>query len=93
LKSYPRAYLVPPPGVRFYTSLGNFHSIQLFVKTTLLLGLKFEEIEANSLTFFIAGYDTTANTLSFACFCLATNPEIQDKVFEEIDTVLTEVSA
>jgi cytochrome P450 len=40
-----------------------------------------------------AGYDTTANTLSFACFCLATNPEIQDKVFEEIDTVLTEVSA
>jgi cytochrome P450 len=58
-----------------------------------LLGLKFEEIEANSLTFFIAGYDTTANTLSFACYCLATNPEIQDKVFEEIDTVLTEVSA
>lgn len=53
-------------------------------------GLKSEEIEANSLTFFIAGYDTTANTLSFACYCLATNPEIQDKVFEEIDTVLTE---
>ena len=41
-----------------------------------------------NITFIIAGYDTTANTLSFACFCLATNLDVQEKLVEEIDTVL-----
>uniref|UniRef100_A0A914YRS7 Cytochrome P450 n=1 Tax=Panagrolaimus superbus TaxID=310955 RepID=A0A914YRS7_9BILA len=35
----------------------------------------------------IAGFDTTANTLSFACFLLAENPEKLEKVFEEIDSL------
>ena len=51
-------------------------------------GLNILEIQANANTFFIAGYDTTANTLSFACYCLATNPDVQTKVFEEINDVL-----
>jgi hypothetical protein len=56
-----------------------------------VIGLNILEIQANANTFFIAGYDTTANTLSFACYCLATNPDVQTKVFEEINDVLNGV--
>ena len=34
--------------------------------------------------FFLAGYDTTANALSFLMYLLALNPEIQQKLYEEI---------
>ena len=51
-------------------------------------GLNSREITENAITFFIAGYDTTANTLAFACYCLATNQDVQEKLVEEIDTVL-----
>ncbi|KAK6176164.1 hypothetical protein SNE40_014496 [Patella caerulea] len=43
-----------------------------------------DEILANSLFFIMAGFDTTSITLGFALHCLATNPEIQDKAYEEI---------
>jgi Cytochrome P450 len=33
-----------------------------------------------SCMFLIAGYDTTATTLSHICFLLARNPEVQDKL-------------
>ena len=56
-----------------------------------VVGLNTLEIQANATTFFVAGYDTTANTLSFACYCLATNPDVQTKVFEEINDVLNGV--
>jgi hypothetical protein len=46
------------------------------------------ELTENAVTFFIAGYDTTANTLAFACYCLGTNPDVQEKLVDEIDTVL-----
>ena len=46
------------------------------------------ELTENAVTFFIAGYDTTANTLAFACYCLGTNPGVQEKLVDEIDTVL-----
>ncbi|XP_071147591.1 cytochrome P450 3A21-like [Mytilus edulis] len=51
-------------------------------------GLNDMELIENAVTFFIAGYDTTANTLSFACYCLATNKDVQDKCIEEIDNIL-----
>ncbi|KAJ8314182.1 hypothetical protein KUTeg_008743 [Tegillarca granosa] len=34
------------------------------------------EIFGNALTFMVAGYETSANTLPFASYCLATNPDI-----------------
>lgn len=38
--------------------------------------------------FFIAGYDTTATTLSMTAYNLALYPECQDKLIEEIDSAM-----
>lgn len=35
-----------------------------------------------------AGYETTANTLAWACYELARHPDVQRRVAEEVDTVL-----
>ncbi|XP_067687897.1 cytochrome P450 3A21-like [Haliotis asinina] len=47
-----------------------------------------DEIIAQGILFFIAGYDTTASTLQFASYCLATHPEIQEKAYNEIKEML-----
>lgn len=47
--------------------------------------LSAKEIVDNSVTFLIAGYETTANTLSYASYLLAINPDIQEKLQSEID--------
>lgn len=54
----------------------------------MCLGLSHEEIIAQSILFFLAGYDTTANTLALFAYELATHPEIQDKLIQEIDEVM-----
>ena len=41
------------------------------------------ELIAQCILFFLAGYETTATTLSFAAYFMATNPESQQKLFEE----------
>ncbi|CAG2175258.1 unnamed protein product [Oppiella nova] len=43
-----------------------------------------DEILANAWIFFVAGYDTTATTLSFATYELALNPDVQQKLYEEV---------
>ncbi|EDO33559.1 predicted protein [Nematostella vectensis] len=48
------------------------------------------EVLAQSLIFLIAGYETTNITLSFVAYSLATNPEVQEKLQREIDSVWTE---
>jgi len=52
------------------------------------IGLTEKEIMAQTLLFLLAGYDTTANTLGFLFYNLALNQDVQDKVFEEINSVL-----
>ncbi|XP_061178614.1 cytochrome P450 3A24-like [Saccostrea echinata] len=47
-------------------------------------GLTSTEIIANCLIFFFAGYETTAATLAFLTYFLALNPNVQQKMFEEI---------
>ena len=44
-----------------------------------------EEIISQSFIFLLAGYETTANTLAYACYLLATNPDTQQKLINEID--------
>ena len=45
-------------------------------------------VVAQAVLFFVAGYDTTATLLTFAAFSLATSPDCQQKVHQEIDEVL-----
>ncbi|KAL8590475.1 hypothetical protein ACOMHN_011688 [Nucella lapillus] len=51
-------------------------------------GLNNDEMKANALIFFLAGYDTTSIVLSFTLFQLAANPEALKKAQEEIDKKL-----
>jgi cytochrome P450 len=46
------------------------------------------EIIAQSVLFLGAGYDTIATTLSFISYNLATNPEVQERLIKEIDSIL-----
>ncbi|GFS55307.1 cytochrome P450 3A21 [Trichonephila inaurata madagascariensis] len=50
--------------------------------------LSLEELVGQCVIFFLAGYDTTASTLSFASYLLALNPGIQDKLYNELREVL-----
>ena len=43
------------------------------------------EVVAQSFVFLAAGYETSSTTLGFVCHHLATSPEIQDKLQQEID--------
>ncbi|XP_063930135.1 cytochrome P450 6a2-like isoform X2 [Zophobas morio] len=47
-----------------------------------------EEIAAQSFVFFIAGFETSSTTMTFALYELSKNHEIQDRVRNEINTVL-----
>lgn len=44
-----------------------------------------DEIMAQSITFLLAGFETTGTTLSSTAYFLATHPDVQDKLIEEID--------
>ena len=50
-----------------------------------------DEINAQVFVFFIAGFETTASLLRFASYCLALNPEIDEKLFEEIEKKIGDV--
>ena len=53
-------------------------------------GLSDDEIAAQSIGFLQAGSDTTSVTLSLACFFIAANPEVQEKLHQEIDCMCPE---
>ena len=44
-----------------------------------------DDIQAQSLVFLLAGYDTSSTTLAFTCYQLALNTHVQDKLRDEID--------
>ncbi|KAL8981234.1 MAG: hypothetical protein Q9177_005635 [Variospora cf. flavescens] len=48
------------------------------------------EVLGNAFMFFLAGYDTTANSMIYGCVCLALYDDLQDRVVEEIDRVWDE---
>ena len=45
-------------------------------------------VTANGVIFFVAGFFTTAHTLSSLMYHLAKNPDVQDNILEEIREVL-----
>jgi hypothetical protein len=54
----------------------------------LVLALSDLEIVAQSISFIFAGYETTSNTLSYIMYTLATHPDVQKKLQQEIDAIL-----
>jgi cytochrome P450 family 3 subfamily A len=58
----------------------------------LIVALNDKEILGQALIFLIAGYETTSVLLSFFFYVMATEPVIQEKVYEEIRQELGDVS-
>lgn len=50
--------------------------------------ISFEELAAQTFLFFIAGFETSSSTMTFATYELALNQDLQDKAREEIRDVL-----
>lgn len=44
-----------------------------------------DEIVGQAFVFLVAGYETSSNTLGFACYLLAINPECQRELQREVD--------
>jgi len=45
-------------------------------------------IAAPEFVFYLAGFETTSDTMTFCLYELARNPDIQERVRNDIDTVL-----
>ncbi|XP_054714031.1 cytochrome P450 3A8-like [Uloborus diversus] len=66
----------------------DFSGAQIF-KNVSNKRLSPDELVAQCVIFFLAGYDTTASTLAFASYLLALNPDVQEKLIAEIDKALS----
>jgi len=51
-------------------------------------GLSEQDVRDNLFTFLVAGHETTALTLSYACMLLANHPEAQARLHDELDEVV-----
>ena len=49
-----------------------------------------EQIAGFSVEFLLAGYETTATTLTYTTYLLAMNPDVQEKLQAEIDQFFEE---
>ncbi|RLU15243.1 hypothetical protein DMN91_012237 [Ooceraea biroi] len=52
--------------------------------------LDLDDMIAQAFVFFFGGFDTTSTAMSFVAYEIATNPEVQKKLQEEIDQVVKE---
>ena len=57
----------------------------------MFVGLTDTDILINSIIFMTAGFDTTATTLGWLTYDLALNPDVQDKLIDEIDAEIGKV--
>ena len=50
------------------------------------------QLRDEAMTLFMAGHETTANTLAWVWFLLSTHPEVESKLHAELDEVLADRS-
>ncbi|KAH8300219.1 hypothetical protein KR044_011746, partial [Drosophila immigrans] len=62
--------------------------IQLLIELASDAGLSFEQIAAQAMVFFLAGFDTSSTTMSYCLYELALNHEIQQQLRLEIRATL-----
>ncbi|KAG8176927.1 hypothetical protein JTE90_018710 [Oedothorax gibbosus] len=78
-----------PKGGDIASNYGGQEDINYHIfKSVTSKSLSINELVAQCVIFFIAGYDTTASTLSLASYFLALNPSVQEKVRAEVDEAL-----
>ena len=51
-------------------------------------GLSYDDVLAQAFLFFLAGYSTISDNLAFASHALAKHPDIQEKLLQEIESVI-----
>ena len=76
----------------------DFMQLLIDIKNNKLVGeegvkqdgttLTMRELAAQSFVFFVAGFETSSTTMTFAMYELARQPEIQERLREEINIVL-----
>nr|XP_009934832.1 PREDICTED: cytochrome P450 3A29-like [Opisthocomus hoazin] len=64
------------------------HDSSKSAETNSYKSLSDEEILAQALVFVLAGYETTSSTLSYISYNLATHPDVQQRLQDEIDANL-----
>jgi cytochrome P450 len=70
------------------TDRGDFLSLLLAARDETGQGMSDRQIRDEAITLFLAGHETTANTLAWAWYLLGRNPEVYAKLQQEAGTVL-----
>jgi cytochrome P450 len=68
--------------------LGDLLSMLMLARDDAGQGMTDEQVRDEAVTMFLAGHDTTANTLNWTWVLLAQHPEIEARLHAEIDRVL-----
>lgn len=63
-------------------------SKQILIEINFLTDITEDELVSQSVMFFLAGYDTTATLIALTCYNLAIHSDIQQRLFEQIQSNL-----
>jgi len=73
------------PGVLMSPGRLHFHCCSCHCWTGAVPSCCVIQVIAQSNTFILAGYETTANTLSYCVYNIAAHPKVQERLLQEID--------